>query len=326
MLEEHLRAAREALAAWDIDAAEIKRVSMSENIVFRVDAREGRRYVLRLHRPWYHDRDELISEQTWTAALRAAGVDVPVPVPTRHGDGYTPVDVGGERRYAGMLEWVEGTPLYSIMENSADPVFVRERFALLGEIIASVHQQATSWTIPDGFRRHVLDADGFMGEQPFWGRFWESHHLDTKDRRRLASLRQPIHDILTALGTHSGTFSLIHADLHAANVIAHDSRLHVIDFDDAGFGWHAYEFAVALYHHQSDEQFDEFTRALVEGYRRRRPVDDETVALVPLFLLIRSLASIGWVAARPELDHGDHAAWLMRQVDKSADGILVRYR
>ena len=72
----------------------------------------------------------------------------------------------------------------------------------------------------------------------------------------------------------------------------------MIDFDDAGFGWHAYDFAVALHGHEAGVLPRVVRRALIEGYRQVRPVSDETVALIPLFLLIRTLASIGWTAAR----------------------------
>ena len=199
-------------------------------------------------------------------------------------------------------------------------------FAQLGEIMASIHNQAAAWTIPPGFRRQRLDADGLMGEQPFWGRFWESPHLDAGERARLAALRETIHRILAAYGTEPRTFGLIHADLHPNNVIEHGEALHVIDFDDAGFGWHAYEFAVALSHFQHDHRIEEFADAIIDGYRQHRSVADETVARIPLFLLVRNLASIGWIAARPELDHADRTSRLMHLIDESADKVLARYR
>ena len=325
MPDERLRAARDVLRAWEVEVEDIRLVSVTENIAFCVDDRTGGRYVLRLHRPWYHDLDELISEQTWTTALRAAGVDVPVPVMTRHGEGYAPVEVAGERRYAGLLEWVDGPTMHHVMRQNDDPAFARQCFAQLGEIMASIHNQSAAWAIPSGFRRQRLDADGLMGQQPFWGRFWESPHLDVHERARLAALRETIHAILVAYGTQPDTFGLIHADLHPNNVIENGENLHVIDFDDAGFGWHAYEFAVALSHFHHDRQLEPFRDAMIDGYRRHREVDDETVARIPLFLLIRSLASIGWIAARPELDHGDRTAWLMRLVEESADDVLARY-
>ncbi|MCE2424666.1 MAG: phosphotransferase [Pseudomonadales bacterium] len=326
MSDERLRAARAVLRAWNLEVEDIHLVSVTENIAFRVDDRAGGRYVLRLHRPWYHDLDELISEQTWTAALRAAGVDVPVPVMTRDGEGYASVEVAAERRHAGLLEWVDGPTMHQVMRQNDDPAFARQCFAQLGEIMASIHNQSAAWTIPPGFRRQRLDADGLMGEQPFWGRFWESPHLQADERPRLAALRETIHGILADYGTEPGTFGLIHADLHPNNVIDNGEALHVIDFDDAGFGWHAYEFAVALSHFHHDHRLEAFCGAMIDGYRRHRAVDDETVARIPLFLLVRSLASIGWTAARPELDHGDWTRRLVQRVDESADEVLARYR
>ena len=76
-----------ALAEWGLDDAHLEPIGISENASFRVDG-PGRRYVLRIHRPGYHTLAELESEQVWTAALREAGLDVPVPVGTREGHGY----------------------------------------------------------------------------------------------------------------------------------------------------------------------------------------------------------------------------------------------
>ena len=322
---EHLRAAHEALAAWNLAIAKVERVSVSENIAFRVEDARARPFVLRLHRPWYHKRQELISEQTWTAALIDAGVDVPVAVKTRDGEGYTTVNVGDERRPAGMLEWVEGETLATRI-GAGRETDVPGCFARLGSIMATLHNQAAAWDVPADFTRHAFDADGLMGEQPFWGRFWESRHLREDQRRRLETLRPRIHAILRSFGKDPDSYSLIHADLHAANVVVNGPRLHVIDFDDAGFGWHAYDFAVALYHHQSEARFGAIRDALIDGYRQLRPVQDETVALIPLFLLIRSLASIGWTAARPELKgNADRTAWLMALVDATVDNVLAEF-
>ena len=329
LLDEHVRAARQALGAWDIHVAAVERVSVSENIAFQVLDTNGLPYVLRLHRPGYHTYDELMSEQIWTAALLQAGVDVPVPVYTAAGTGYATVDVAGEQRQAGLLEWVEGETLSAVIDRQAqdasdDTAALQTHFTALGEIMASIHNQAAMWSPPPEFARHALDAEGFMGEQPFWGRFWESPHLDALQGRRLEALRQPLHDALSAYGKQRGDYSLIHADLHPANVIVAGGRLHVIDFDDAGFGWHQYEIAVALYHYRHDPRFGALRDALLLGYRRQRPLAVDAVRLLPLFLLIRSLAMIGWGAARPEFPHGkERTAWLMQSIDESADTVLA---
>ena len=42
--------------------------------------------------------------------------------------------------------------------------------------------------------------------------------------------------------------------------------------------------------------------AFVRGYRTARALDDDAVSLIPMFLLVRALAQIGWLGQRPEID------------------------
>jgi Ser/Thr protein kinase RdoA (MazF antagonist) len=320
-----LEAARDALAQWDLNPEIVEEVSRSENVVFRVQDRDGGVFVLRLHRPGYHSFAELVSEQTWTDALTAAGIDVPVARPTREGHPYGAIQVNGEQRWVGVLEWVEGRTMRSLIQASTDPRDTLERFRQLGEILARMHNQAADWQLPAGFARHAVDADGLMGERPFWGPFWRAAVLSESKQAEFEGLRRRIHALLKSLQTSTRTFTLIHADLHPGNVVVNDQRLHVIDFDDAGFGWHSYDCAVALQDFQAHPEFTSIQHALESGYRRARSLDDESVALIPLFLLVRALASLGWADARPELDYGEYAATLANYVDTHAERVLAVY-
>jgi Ser/Thr protein kinase RdoA (MazF antagonist) len=98
------------------------------------------------------------------------------------------------------------------------------------------------------------------------------------------------------------SFSMIHADLNPYNVVVSEQGLHVIDFDDSGFGWHHYELAVALYNYRAMDGFDGIQAAMIEGYRDVRDLADSVVEALPMFYLVRSLVHLGWRAARPE--HG----------------------
>jgi Ser/Thr protein kinase RdoA (MazF antagonist) len=316
------KAAEEALRQWDLGPATVEQVSRSENIVFRVDADDGRRYVLRMHRPGYHSYEGLVSEQLWTAALTNAGVDVPIPRATQHGEPYGKIQVEGETRFVGILEWVDGTPMGEIVEATEDVEQRAAQFVALGELLASLHAQASGWQPPPNFTRHALDAEGLMGVAPFWGPFWQAAALTGKQKERFAALRQRIYAILTRLPREPDRYSLIHADLHPGNVVVMGKRLHVIDFDDAAFGWHAYDFAVALKNYEEDPAFAGYQAALIRGYRSQRPIDDDVVALIPLFLLIRALNSIGWADARPELGHPEYGPALAKYVDDRAESVL----
>ena len=140
-----------------------------------------------------------------------------------------------------------------------------------------------------------------MGLTPFWGPFWASPDLTASERARFEHLRGTIHDLLLQLETGPDTYSMIHADLHPRNLVVDGERLHVIDFDDAGFGWHMYELAVGVFDYQGHSHFPEMVRAVFEGYPEIRPLDAESAARLPTFLLIRTLALIGWLADRPEV-------------------------
>lgn len=303
--------ALEALRAFPIEAAQLTLVALAENVTFRVtDQRDGASYVLRLHRPGYHNLAELNSERVWLRALADAGIAVPSPVPATSGEDYVPISIPatGETRYAGLTRWIDGT-VVAELQRAAGERGLERYFAQLGTIMASMHNQSSGWCPPAGFTRHAFDAEGLMGDAPFWGRFWEHDALRDHERRILLDTRALIYEALTRYGKDQGTFSMIHADLHLDNLVVNGEHLTVIDFDDAGFGWHQYDMAVALYHSHpggladSDTAVDltHLDRAFVDSYRRTRPITDDAMRLIPMFHLIRGMVIIGWKHHRPEV-------------------------
>jgi len=295
-------AALEALKAFGVEPAGLTFVNLSENITFKViDARDRSALVLRLHRPGYHDAEALKSEPLWTRALAAAGVPVPTSIPAIDGEDYVPVDVAatGERRFAGLARWIDGEVLGD-SRGGADEVG-EVHFERLGALTATMHNQSSAWTPPPRFRRHALDAEGLMGEAPFWGPFWDHPVFSADERAQLLVVRDRLHIALLRLGKDPATYGVIHADLHPGNLLVDGDRLAVIDFDDTAFGWHAYDLAVALVYYQDQTGFEAFRDACLRGYRRIRPLSDAVVGLLPMFTLIRGLVQIGWMHQRPEL-------------------------
>ena len=296
-------------------------VAVSENVTFRVDGLDGDAYVLRLHRPGYHTLAELDSERAWTAALAGAGMEVPRGVTTNRGRNYVEVVAAdGERRYAGVTRWIEGTPIGRVL-GAADADAYLPHFDAIGAIAATFHNQSSGWAAPAGFTRHAFDVEGFFGETPFWGRFWDSPLLSRAERRLVVRTRDAIGAVLDRYGVDARTYSLIHADLHFGNLLVDGDRLAVIDFDDSGFGWHQYELAVVLAGHPA-ERFDVNFESLLRGYRRVRAFPDEDAALVPMFVVVRALALLGWIVQRPEHHrpgvveaHKDRACALCESLD-----------
>ncbi|MEN8160550.1 MAG: phosphotransferase [Myxococcota bacterium] len=296
--------AERALPEWGLEEAELELISRSENVVFRVDPGNGRAWALRVHRPGYHTLAELESEPVWTAALNEAGIGAPVAERTRAGEHYAVIGVPGtgETRHVGLVPWFDGVPLTERIEKAPDEASRDTQFRQLGRLMAEMHDQASAWQPPARFRRHSLDADGFFGEAPWWGRFWDIPGLSPGQRETLLEARSWIRPRLAAYGKERGTWSLIHADLRSANVLVREDRVFVIDFDDAAFGWHQYDLAVVLFDYATHPGFERIRAALLAGYQSRRPMAEEDLALLPTFVVVRMLAALGWLNERPEVD------------------------
>jgi Ser/Thr protein kinase RdoA (MazF antagonist) len=299
---EFTQAARNALKAFPVELGELTLFSVSENVTFKViDAKDGSAYALRLHRPLYHTLQELKSEHVWTRALAAAGVAVAVPVAARDGADYVEVYVPGtgESRYAGMVRWIDGDLLEDVLRRQSDATVIEGYFERLGSIIAAMHNQSSGWRPPARFMRPALNAEGLMGDEPIWGRFWEHQILSNAERELLLATRQRVRDALIRYGRHPKVYSMIHSDLHPGNVLIDTQRSTVIDFDDAAFGWHQYDLAGSLFDCEMHASSAAIQRACIKGYRAVRSITDEALALLPMFSLVRGMALIGWAHQRP---------------------------
>lgn len=306
-----LAAARQALAAWDVDVAEVQLFTQSENTVFKVRDTQDVAYALRLHRPGYHTLDELHAEHVWTAALQAGGIAVPTAVMARGGAPYVwVVDPHSKQGYhVGLVRWVEGEVLAKYVGDLRQTDAVCAVYNRLGRLVGAMHEVTIAWSVPAGFQRHRWDTDGFTGEAPFWGRFWEAGNLPANRRERLERVRTSMRARLAELPTDPTRFGMVHGDLHANNVLYDrkldlDHALTVIDFDDAGFSWFAFDLAVAIWDQQDalqgGERFADIHAALGAGYRHARgDAAEGPLADVSLFLLMRSLMLLGWLHDRP---------------------------
>ena len=258
-----------------------------ENVVYRVDTTLGP-HALRLHRPGYHGMAALQSELDLMAMLAGQGALVPTPAPSV--SGALLAQIGD--RHASLLSWLAGQP----MGRSGQPLAFQgaaraELFANIGRQMAPLHRLADRWTPPPGFQRPAWDRDGLVGEAPFWGRFWDHGAADSP---LLIHVRDRARALLDA--APNPDYGLIHADLVNENVLVDGDQVYFIDFDDCGFGYRLFDLATTLYKAVDEPDFPALQNALLAGYAEHRPLPDLT--LLPLFIVLRSLTYLGWIASR----------------------------
>jgi Ser/Thr protein kinase RdoA (MazF antagonist) len=296
--------AKEALKRWQLEGAELTLIKMRENAVFRVNKSATESYLLRVHRHNYHSDASLHSELQWVAALSASGLDLPPIIPTAADEPFCRVQSPEvpEPRQVDLSVWVDGKSMADVLADDPDPKAIMEALNTIGQLAARIHNQATGWQLPAGFVRHSWDAEGLVGEQPFWGRFWELPDLIASQYTLIIKARDRIYADLLAYGQSNETYSLIHADLLPDNILIEDKTIRIIDFDDAGFGWHQFELATVLMNYLGTDSFSTARDALIAGYRGERDLSDDALSFFPLFFLARALTWLAWSFTRSETE------------------------
>lgn len=301
ILDSARRIALTALDRWDLAVREVEPIKIRENAVFRLDCTGGKRAVLRVHREGYHSDAELRSEFAWMRTLAESGVPVPQVIPSCHGNEFEVIAATSApgSHQVDVLEWIDGHPLGSVESSLVGDVStIAERYRMIGRTMALMHNQSEHWRLPAEFVRHAWNAPALVGERPFWGRFWDLGALTPGERDLLRRTRARLQRDLAVYPTSPQRYGLIHADLVPENILVTPSGLRVIDFDDAGFGWHWFDIATSLYFITAENYYPQALQALLTGYEERRPVPGDVDDHLPVFMAARATTYLGWVHTR----------------------------
>lgn len=297
--------AHEALQHWPIEADALTLIKHRENAVFAVTTHGGDRYALRIHRVGYHSANELQSELLWMQALDDAGVHTPSVIPKADGGLFQTIRSKSHDAtvLCDLLAWVDGEQLGTIETGiEEEQSSIEKTFRTIGSTAARLHNHAENWAPPAGFTRHAWDIAGIVGENPFWGQYWKNQLLTAETRNLLLRAGERLGVALQAFGQTPDRYGLIHADFLAENFLVDGDQITLIDFDDAGYGWHLFDFATTLFFHQGEDQFDLMRDSLVSGYRKHRKLPDQHLELLTTFMMARGLTYVGWLHTRKETE------------------------
>ena len=296
--------ADEAATLWD--ARLLRLILARENAVFEIALPGGDRAALRLHRRGYQGAEAISSELWWCAELATLGLPVPRPIPSTQGRFWETLASG---RQVSVVAWLDGVPLGAAGQPFADSVVEQiDRHFQLGQLLRRVHAASAGLILPLGFTRPRWDADGLVGEAPFWGRFWDHPAAFPDQSAVLIAARDALRAELPRHAAAGGKSGLIHADVLRENVLVSDAGLSLIDFDDSGFGFLLYDLGTVLSQNQYEPARDDLRDALMAGY------GTDAVDMVELFTMARIMASVGWTMPRLAPDDPIHRSHLARAV------------
>jgi Ser/Thr protein kinase RdoA (MazF antagonist) len=271
-------------------SAKLTQLTVSENHTYCADDGD-RQLVLRVHRAGYHTQTEILSELDWIAALHNAETVVTAqPIARADGGRLSFIALNGQQHCVSAFSFLEG-------QEPKVGHHLTSRFEELGAINARLHQHAKDWPRPPSFARKRWDFDLMFGPQPIWGD-WRAAYEGNEDIVMLERLEARLRSKLDAYGDDPGRFGLIHGDLRVANLLDDGDRLAVIDFDDCGFSWFAYDFAAAISFHEEEEAVPALQAAWLKGYRSIASFGAEDETILPTMIMARRLLLTAWLASR----------------------------
>jgi Ser/Thr protein kinase RdoA (MazF antagonist) len=286
------RFARAALAHYQLDSATVTLLSFSENGTFLVET-DDRCEVLRVHRPGYHSLAAIESELDWMECVRRdSSITTPQVITAVDGRRVVESRIGDDVRLVDLFTFVPGT----IAEDDASDI----SFGELGAITAALHEHVQRWTPPPTFTRFRWDLDTMLGAGGRWGDWRDAPALSASDAVTIEKAERKVVDRLARYGTGPERFGLIHADLRMSNLMVHQGKITVIDFDDCGWSWYLADLGAVVSFIEHTPEAERIVDKWLDGYRRVRPIAASDLAEIPTFVMLRRLMLTAWIGTHPE--------------------------
>ncbi len=268
------------------------------------------KYILQVNRLGYRTDAQLEGEFAWLrelneeTGLKTARVFTGNNGRTRQ----TFVSPEGTRYNYSLQEFLPGIKLRDLDESR-----ILQHLTLVGETAARLHLQSIKRSkTSEPVEAFKWDIDEIVSPTARWGYYKDYPGLNDEQCSVLARMEAVIRNELEKYGRRSDRYGLIHADIHANNILINDNQLAVIDFDDCGYGWYLYDLGSAV--SKFSYGLHDMLRSLVSGYERLRPLTEEDKQIIPAMVMLRRLARLGWLAS-----HSENGV-----LEKEGDDYLVR--
>jgi Ser/Thr protein kinase RdoA (MazF antagonist) len=308
--------ASRALSRYDLAEAQPVLLDNTSNVVFHIlppeaETADDAGFVLRIHALAPHNTRAIYEELQWLSAIRRdTDLIVPAPVPARDGSIIQEIQLAGEptSRPCVLFRWVPG--------DFRNETLTPDDLHRVGAFMARLHCHSDRFLASQASppRRRAVFCDAHAPERA-------AAHFSAEDLAVFETAAQWVNTTVKDLGEDPDVFGFIHGDLHQWNYLFHGEEVRAIDFDDCGWGYHAYDMAVPLSYLEDRATFPALREAFLTGYQRVRPLPRGFVECLDVFLAARILVMVPWILSWP---HPCHISWGPGYLQQAA-GRLRRY-
>jgi Ser/Thr protein kinase RdoA (MazF antagonist) len=318
-------AARQALEEYPLEIVGVEPLRYVLNAEFLVNAyRDGgtgevEQFVVRVNAPGFHSAAEIRSELQWLAGLNQdTNLRVPNPLRTRRGEWVRTVDseLLDGLRHCAVFEYIPG--------HTIEAEATTKHLTIVGALIAQLHNHGARFDTPSGFTRKHWDLEGLQGgmldvpeEQAFSA-------LNEEEQRVVKAAEKVVEAAINRLGRGSQVYGLIHADLHLKSFLFDGEDPLVLDFDTCGYGYYIYDLAVVVWNLFNREDFAALRKALIDGYRRVRPLSEKEEKHLIHFIAGRLMTQIlAWAGRRDDPNLAEQADTAIKRTTQMLE-MLIR--
>ena len=305
--------ARELLGQYGLHDVEIKCINYEFNATFSVVTASGEKFALRININSTRTPENMLAEIEWVNFLtRIPGISLPRPI-ANGSDSFISTLMhqdSGRVLQAILYTWLEGEEL----GDEASP----EQMFTVGAAMATLHQSSKAFKLTPPAELPTFD-DWLWGTQDFL--LSQQSIVPTE---QLLSIREAVEIIQadTSALYKSTSTQIIHADMHGWNLMWHEGRLSIFDFDDCGFGIPQQDLAVALYYLDTPEQ----KSAFLKGYQSISELPAYSELQMASLLLQRRLVLLNYLYETKNLEHKAMLPAYLNKTMERISGFLTDVR
>ncbi|WP_336780003.1 phosphotransferase enzyme family protein [Paenibacillus illinoisensis] len=295
-----------ALQQYDLAWERIQFIHLSDTITYKVETNTPDSYLLRIHSDRW-SKEEIQSELLFLQSLNTVDdIHVPVGITSLTGSRVVEMDTieGYRRPYVTVMKWVEGEHIHGEMTGT---IVTR-----MGEMMGKLHEAVSGVHLPPNFVRPVWGADSFRSKLLKLDRYYNRFLSD----QAWTEYQHAVEKILSRLAdmdNNEQNYGMIHADLHAGNIVFKDGLPYPIDFGRCGFGYFLYDLAGSLIGLYPRERM-----TFIQGYENVRKLGTDYIRDLECFFIMFMIENYCHHASNPEetsnlLDEQPYAQALIRE-------------